>query len=315
MRVLVLGGTQFVGQAVAGELVARGWDVSILTRGILPSTVSGIGRWCRADRRDASGWGALAGERFDAVVDVSAYTAADVEPVLDALRFDDGARYVLVSSGAVYRPSDRPLAEDAPAGENVHWGPYGLGKLEAERLLLDRQSRCGYALSIVRPAYLYGPGNNLLREAYLFDRLEKRLPVPVPSGGTRTQFAIVDEAARMVASLAEPVCWSAEAFNCAHPEPVGWDDLVRAAARAVGVEPHIAHVRCSDALEARSFFPFRDCSYVLDVRKAAKFGLPSPRTALEEGMVRTYAWYRERRPILCDPKMTRIEEALRRSER
>lgn len=315
MRVLVLGGTQFVGQAVAGELVARGWDVSILTRGILPSTVSGIGRWCRADRRDASGWGALAGERFDAVVDVSAYTAADVEPVLDALRFDDGARYVLVSSGAVYRPSDRPLAEDAPAGENVHWGPYGLGKLEAERLLLDRQSRCGYALSIVRPAYLYGPGNNLLREAYLFDRLEKRLPVPVPSGSTRTQFAIVDEAARMVASLAEPVCWSAEAFNCAHPEPVGWDDLVRAAARAVGVEPHIAHVRCSDALEARSFFPFRDCSYVLDVRKAAKFGLPSPRTALEEGMVRTYAWYRERRPILCDPKMTRIEEALRRSER
>lgn len=315
MRVLVLGGTQFVGQAVAGELVARGWDVSILTRGILPSTVSGIGRWCRADRRDASGWGALAGERFDAVVDVSAYTAADVEPVLDALRFDDGARYVLVSSGAVYRPSDRPLAEDAPAGENVHWGPYGLGKLEAERLLLDRQPRCGYALSIVRPAYLYGPGNNLLREAYLFDRLEKRLPVPVPSGGTRTQFAIVDEAARMVASLAEPVCWSAEAFNCAHPEPVGWDDLVRAAARAVGVEPRIAHVRCSDALEARSFFPFRDCSYVLDVRKAAKFGLPSPRTALEEGMVRTYAWYRERRPILCDPKMTRIQEALRRSER
>lgn len=315
MRVLVLGGTQFVGRAVTEELVARGWDVSILTRGIRPSAPAGIGRWYRADRRDASGWGALAGERFDAVVDVSAYAAADVEPVLDALRFDDGARYVLVSSGAVYRPSDRPLAEDAPTGENEHWGPYGLGKLEAERLLVDRQPRCCYALSIVRPAYLYGPGNNLFREAYLFDRLERGLPVPVPSGGTRTQFALIDDAARMLAALAEPVRWSVEAFNCAHPEAIGWDALVRAAARAAGVEPRIAHVGCSDALEARSFFPFRDCTYLLDVRKAARFGLPSPQTALEEGMGRAYAWYRERRPALSDPKMDRIEEALRLSGR
>lgn len=315
MRALVLGGTQFVGRALAEELVTRGWDVSILTRGIRPSAVEGVNRHYRADRRDPSSLGALAGKRFDAVLDVSAYQAADVGPLLDTLRFDDGARYVLVSSGAVYRPSERPLAEDAPTGENAQWGPYGLGKLEAERLLVDRQRRCGYALSIVRPAYLYGPGNNLLREAYLFDRLEKGLPVPIPSGGSRTQFALIDEAVRMLAALAEPVGWSVEAFNCAHPEPVGWERLVRAAARAAGVEPRIVRVDCDGALEARSFFPFRDCTYLLDVRKAARFGLPSPQTTLEEGMEQTYAWYRACRPRLSDPKMSRIEEALRFSGR
>lgn len=185
MRALVLGGTQFVGRAVAEGLIARGWDVSVLTRGRLPVEYGGLSRRYRAERREPASLRVLEGERFDAVVDVSAYAGADVRPVLEALRPGEGTRYVLVSSGAVYRPSVSPLAEDAPVGENEHWGPYGLGKLEAERLLADCQPTWGYALSIVRPAYLYGPGNNLLREAYLFDRLERGLPVPVPGGGAR----------------------------------------------------------------------------------------------------------------------------------
>lgn len=314
MRALVLGGTQFVGRAVAEGLIARGWDVSVLTRGRLPVEYGGLSRRYRADRRDPASLRVLEGERFDAVVDVSAYAGADVRPVLEALRPGEGTRYVLVSSGAVYRPSVCPLAEDEPVGENEHWGPYGLGKLEAERLLADCQPTWGYALSIVRPAYLYGPGNNLFREAYLFDRLERGLPVPVPRGGARTQFALIDDAVRMIAALAEPVGWSAEAFNCAHAEEVGWDDLVRAAARAASVEPRISHVE-RGALEARSYFPFRDCTYLLDVRKAARFGLPCPQTALEEGMERAYAWYRRERPRLADPKMSRVEEALRLASR
>lgn len=260
MRVLVLGGTQFVGKALVEDLVARGWDVSVLTRGIRPLTVEGVRRWYRADRRDPSTLDALAGERFDAVLDVSAYAAEDVGPVLE-------------------------------------------------------KPRCGYALSIVRPAYVYGPGNNLLREAYLFDRLERGLPVPVPSGGARTQFALVGDVARMLAALAEPVDWDIETFNCAHPEEVDWDGLVRAAARAAGVEPRIAHVGCGDASEARTFFPFRDCTYLLDVRKAARFGMPRPETPLDGGMERTYAWYRRERPRLADPKMSRVEEALRLASR
>ena len=87
-----------------------------------------------------------------------------------------------------------------------------------------------------------------------------------------------------------------------------------AAARAANVEPRISHVE-RGALEARSYFPFRDCTYLLDVRKAARFGLPCPQTALEEGMERAYAWYRRERPQLADPKMSRVEEALRLASR
>lgn len=311
MRVLVLGGTQFVGRAVAEGLIARGWDVSILTRGRLPVAYGGLVRHYRADRRDPASLRELAGERFDAVVDVSAYTAADVAPVLDTLRLD-GARYVLVSSGAVYAPSDAARAEDAPTGENEVWGAYGLGKLEAERLLVAERPQRGCSLTILRPAYFYGPGNNLYREAYLFDRLECGHPVPVPVGGALTQFLHIDDFVRLVVSVLEAEPWEAEAFNCAHPEPVGWGDLVRAAAAAAGVEPRIVPVDYRGAMEAREFFPFRDQTYLLDTGKATRFGLAQPSVALAEGMRSAYAWYCRERPRLADPKMTRVGEALRR---
>ena len=312
MRVLVLGGTQFVGRAVAEGLIARSWDVSILTRGRLPVEYGGLIRHYRADRCDPASLWKLSRERFDAVVDVSAYTAADAVSLLPALNLDEGTRYVLVSSGAVYLPSGAPLAEDAPRGRNEVWGAYGQGKLEVERLLAGEQAKLGFALTILRPAYLYGPGNNLYREAYLFDRLERGLAVPVPAGGARTQFLHIDDFARLVASVLGAKPWGAEAFNCAHPEAVGWDRLVRAAAAAVGVEPCIAPVEAGNDLEAREFFPFRDQTYLLDVGKAARFGLTQPSVALAEGMRSAYTWYRRERPCLADPKMARIEEALRR---
>ncbi|WP_080797451.1 NAD-dependent epimerase/dehydratase family protein [Arabiibacter massiliensis] len=311
MRVLVLGGTRFVGRAVAEGLIARGFDMSILTRGRLPVEYDGLMRHYRGDRRDPASLSELAGERFDAVVDVSAYAAADVAPVLDMLRFGEGTRYVLVSSGAVYVPSDAPLAEDAPIGENEVWGAYGLGKLEAERLLARERAQLGFALTILRPAYLYGPGNNLYREAYLFGRLEQGIAVPVPAGGARTQFLHIDDFVRLLLSVLDAEPWGAEVLNCAHPEPVGWDGLVRAAAAAVGVEPRIVPVDACGAMEAREFFPFRDQTYLLDVGKAARFGLAQPRIALAEGMRSSWEWFRRERPRLADPRMSRVEEALR----
>lgn len=312
MRVLVLGGTQFVGRALAMRLIACDHDVSILTRGRRPVEYGGVRRHYRADRGDPASLRELRGERFDAVFDVSGYAAEDVLPVLDALRLDAGVRYVFVSSGAVYRPSSVPLAEGAPKGENANWGSYGLGKLAAEELLAARQSELGYALSVVRPAYIYGPGNNLYREAFLFDRLERGLAIPVPQGSARAQFVYIDDLVHMMEGLLHRKPWSAEALNYTNPRPASWEDLVRAAAAAVGVEPRIRQVDYRGVMEPREFFPFRNCTYLLDTGKSERFGLERPATALYEGMRKSYTWYRACRPRLSDPKMTRVEEALRR---
>lgn len=309
MNVLVLGGTQFVGRALAKGLIARGHEVSILTRGLRPVEYDGVRRHYLADRRDATSLRPLSGGRFDAVFDVSVYGAEDVRPVLEALRLDEGSRYVLVSTGAVYLPSEEPLAEDAPKGESAVWGAYGKGKLEAENLLVEAQARQGFALSIVRPAYIYGPGNNLYREAYLFDRLEKGEVIPVPEGGASTQFVFIEDVADQLIGMAGRSGGGVEAFNCAYPDPVDWATLVQTAATAVGVEPRIKVVAHRSRMEARSFFPFRDCTYLLDTTKTTACGLEA-KISLIEGMRATYDWYCQTRPMLSDPKMTKTEEAL-----
>lgn len=101
---------------------------------------------------------------FDLVLDVTAYSAPDVDILLDALgSYDD---YVLISSSAVYPDSaPHPFTRETPTGENKFWGNYGIGKYEAEKALLSRVPKA----YVLRPPYLYGPMNNLYREAFVFD--------------------------------------------------------------------------------------------------------------------------------------------------
>lgn len=309
MRVLVLGGTRFISQAAAVVLIARSHEVVILTRGRLPVTFEGLSERIVADRTEAEGMRQLRGRVFDAVIDCSGYVAKDVAGVLEALRPKAGTHYVFLSSGAVYCPSDVPVTEDAPKGENENWGPYGLGKLAAERLLEGERDRLGFKLSIVRPAYVYGPGNNLYREAFLFDRIERGLPIPIPAGGSRTQFVFIDDLVDALARLSERG-EGAGALNCVYPQPASWTELVQTAGAAMGREPRIVPVDYRGCMQAREFFPFRDCTYLLDGRKAERLGLGLPQTGLAAGMRRAYEWWQRERPSLSDAKMTRVEEAL-----
>ena len=68
MRLLVLGGTSFVGHAVVAEGLARGWDVTVANRGVTGPAQDGV---CAVvlDRTVLGAFAALAGERFDLVVD------------------------------------------------------------------------------------------------------------------------------------------------------------------------------------------------------------------------------------------------------
>ena len=113
MKILVVGGTGFLGGAVTAEAVAAGHEVSIFTRGrppleLPPSVTALVG-----DRHtDLS---ALHGMCFDLVVDTCAFTPLSVSLLLDALSPDIG-KYALVSSCSVYSDCSLPdVDEDGPA--------------------------------------------------------------------------------------------------------------------------------------------------------------------------------------------------------
>lgn len=136
---------------------------------------------------------------FDAVLDVTAYTAEDVSKLPDSLgSFDD---YVLISSSAVYPETlPQPFKEEQQTGANKYWGAYGTNKIEAERELLKRVPDA----YILRPPYLYGPMNNVYREAFVFECADKGRRFYLPKKGEmRLQFFHVLDLCRCIDSILE----------------------------------------------------------------------------------------------------------------
>jgi 2'-hydroxyisoflavone reductase len=131
MHLLVLGGTRFVGRAVVDRALQVGAEVTLFNRGqtapeLYPQLETVIG-----DR--TADLSALAGRRFDAVIDCAAYDPAVVALSVDALR-DSVDRYVFVSSVSVYADQSVPPVEGAALLAD---DSYGGRKAACERVVLD----------------------------------------------------------------------------------------------------------------------------------------------------------------------------------
>ena len=64
-------------------------------------------------------------------------------------------------------------------------------------------------------------------------------------------------------------------------------------------------------LEVRSFFPFRDVTFLLGIDKLIEDGLYEPKIGINEGLQKTFKWYLEEKPILRDKRMVEIESLLK----
>ncbi len=275
---LVTGGTVFVSRYAAEYFAARNWAVTVLNRGSRPQP-EGV-EAILADRHDLGE--TLRRRRFDAVIDVTAYTAADVDDLLDAL--GDFGAYILVSSSAVYPETGvQPFREDAPLGENIHWGRYGTDKIAAEQAL---QSRAPTAY-ILRPPYLYGPGNNVYREAFVFDCALADRPFYLPGEGEMgLQFFHVDDLCRMMAALlrARP---EQRVFNVGNEAQVSVREWAALCYAAAGKTP--AFLQAPAGEDVRNYFCFRDYDYMLDV--TAQRALLPETIPLAEGLREAFTWY------------------------
>src|ERR1700744_816145 len=211
MRVLVLGGTRFIGLALVEELLGAGHAVAIVHRGEhepdLPPAVEHI----HTARRDLGARrGAIARFAPDAAVALAAMTAADAEAALAAL--DPAVRLVAVSTIESYRVFDSiyagtvtdavPLAEDAPLREGPYPNPEGAvsqgwdydpgsyDKLTVEPLYL------GGGAPFCRLPLFYGPRDYKRREDFVLARVRagrERIPVGpgtfLPSRGYAPELA------------------------------------------------------------------------------------------------------------------------------
>src|SRR5436305_4209137 len=140
MRMLVLGGTQFLGRHATEIALERGHDVTLFNRGQTRPELFPDVEKLRGDRD--GDLGALAGRAFDAVVDTSGYVPRTVRLTLDAL--PDFGHYTFVSSVSVYADLSSPADEEAPVAqlqeptEDFRSEAYGPLKALCEEAVRDR---------------------------------------------------------------------------------------------------------------------------------------------------------------------------------
>ena len=175
MRILVLGGTKFLGRAVTEAALSRGHELTLFNRGQTNAELFPDVEQLRGDRkRDLS---VLAGRSWDAVIDPSGYIPADVRASAEQLR--DTGRYVFISSVSVYAdfstgPSEASqtaelgeLPADELTSDYSNYGPLkALAEDEVEHVFGDR------AL-IVRPGLIVGPHDPTGRFTYWARRLAR----------------------------------------------------------------------------------------------------------------------------------------------
>jgi len=166
MDVLILGGTQWLGRALAAEALARGHRVTCVARGEAGPVAAGA-ELVVADRDRADAFDGLADRTWDAVIDV---TRQPGHARRAAAALADRARgVVFVSSCSAYARHDEPAADESaellPALESDTSSPeaYGEGKVACEAAWRDAASD---RLLVVRPGLIVGAGDPSDRGGY-----------------------------------------------------------------------------------------------------------------------------------------------------
>lgn len=277
-RILITGGTAFVSRYAAEYYVKKGYEVCILNRNSHPQPQGAT--LIEADRHDLGH--RLRSYSFDAVLDITAYTARDVTSLLDAL--GNYGEYILISSSAVYPEyCPLPFTEETQVGKNRFWRKYGTDKIEAEDALIKRNPNA----YILRPPYLYGPMNNIYREAFIFDcaLMGRKFYLP-KDGQMKLQFFHVDDLCRFMDIILEEKP-SQHIFNVGNRETVSVLDWASMCYNTADRPFEFVHVY--QETEQRNYFPFYDYEYCLDVSKQERL-MPKIKP-LDEGLRESLEWY------------------------
>lgn len=236
MRVLIIGGTAFVGRHITQAALAAGHEVTLFNRGrtgadLFPEATKLVGD------RD-SDLSALADGEWDATIDVCAYFPRQVRELATALA-GRGGHHVFVSSTSVYRTpvapgftENAPLAElDDPSTDVITDQTYGGLKVACERTVTELYGQ--QATTIVRPTYVIGPYDRTYRFTWWVERIAAGGTVLAP-GDPAGPIQVVDArdmAAWIVTLAAQRV---SGVFHAASPEPIfGFGKLLAEISAAV----------------------------------------------------------------------------------
>ena len=318
MKLLVIGGSVFLGRAYVEEALARGHDVTTFNRGSSnPDLYGGDVEKLQGDRQtDLS---ALEGRSWDAVIDTCGYEPDVVGRSVSLLRKAVG-HYAFISSVSVYADRLRSAVDESSTLKSDQSqdddGGYGRRKVECERVV---DAAFGDRALILRPGIIVGPHEDVGRLPYWLTASATSDPVVAPAPADRT-IQLIDARDIAAFGLGHAELERGGLFNVTAPEgDQSFRDLVTACLDVTGSDADVAWVddaRLAAAdvemwTELPLWAPVEYAgTWAVDVTRAQEAGLTC--RALERTVADTWEWlrdvpdYRPRFPWLSPEKAARL---------
>jgi nucleoside-diphosphate-sugar epimerase len=320
LRIIVLGGTRFIGRAIVEELAAAGHDLLIVHRGNLePDDLVPV-QHLHAERKElAAHRDELTAFKPDAAIDCRALTRADSEIAVGAL--PSGLRLVVISSLDVYRAfgavnEDRetdpvPLDEESPVRPNRY--PYrgkmpGLDdydKLDVEDVYLPRGA------TSLRLPMVYGAHDYQLREEYLLRRVRAgRSRIPFGAGMWLTCRAYVKDVARGAHLVLNSPAFAGQVFNLCEDRTYSmrmWSRMILEAAGSTSELVRVADELLPEDLKATGTMSQHIAASAGKARSRLGWTTSDP----EESLRTTVRWHLAHPPPDPDPDFGADDLALR----
>jgi 2'-hydroxyisoflavone reductase len=326
MRLLILGGTGFIGPHQVRYALARGHQVTIFNRGRQKEAWPGPVEELLGDRN--GNLKALEGRDWDVCIDNPTSLPVWVREAARVLKGHVG-QYIFVSTISVYAANDMPADETAtlvpykgndPMAETIeslNANPRLYGPLKALSEIEARSQYGEAATTIVRPSLIVGPGDRTDRFTYWPVRLARGGEILAPGDGSDpVQFIDARDLAEWIVRVAEQR--TSGVFNASGPaRPIGMQQMLREIAQGVHVDPNIVWAPTS-FLKANKVAAWRDMPVWIpgqgetfgfhrrDISRAIAEGLtcrPLPLTAAD-----TLAWFR----TLPSERQTKLHAGLTR---
>jgi len=245
LKVLFIGGTGVISTAVSRLLIERGIDLFLLNRGRCPEAPGASHLTADINKPDEV-QAALAGHRFDVVVNWIVYRPDEIERDLELFR-GRTKQYVFISSASAYQkpPSHYVITESTPL-YNPFW-EYSRNKIACEERLLQAYREEAFPVTIVRPSLTYDTNFPIAIGGWccytLADRMKRGLPIIVHGDGASLWVVThAEDFARGFAGLLGNAQAVGHAFHITSDEVLTWDQIYRTIADGLGVEANIVHM-------------------------------------------------------------------------
>lgn len=291
MNVLIIGGSNFIGWRLIESLQKKNCRITVINRGNrkkeYPTDVTHV----ILNRNNYEGMKTFVNDKyFDVVFDMCAFNGNDMSFTTDLFENKIG-KYVFISTAATYlEPEILPIKEDYKQGVHPLWGKYGGDKLECEKILLDAYKKNGFPVVIVRPSYVYGIGNSIDRETFLFDRITKGRTILLPGDGDSViQLGEVTDLCEALILIGASDKGVGESYNISGNEYTTLKGLVSIVASIMKMKYNTININpLMYGMTDRDIFPFENSTYFTSCEKFSKEFNWEPKISINDGISHAY---------------------------